>query len=441
MSVVSQAILLGFSNSSATSEAYWYATIGNTSSNKGYDVRVDSSKNVYLSGSTYPDHSIIVKYDSSGSLQWQRTITADEAEITNLGLDGSDNIYVVGDTESNSQGGRDFYIVKLNSSGTSQWQRGLGASGSEEAIGHIATDSSGNTYGCGYADSGDEMFLFKYNSSGTLQWQRKLGPSGDQAYHTDVALDSSGNVYASGESNVGGSGNPALTLVKYNSSGTLQWKKSLQGSSNSEEGTGVAVDSSSNVYVVGDVESAGAGGNDILLVKYNDSGVVQWKRAIGGTNSDRGTGVAVDSSGNVYICGQGASGGPYFNDYIIIAKFNSSGSLQWERTIKGPTNQNNKDIRAERIRVDGSDNLYVAGFTEAAGQGSDDLFVFKLPNDGSLTGTHGSFVYAASSLTLTTSISLTEANLGLSGSNGNLTDYAQNLTVSTSSFTSATTSL
>ena len=439
MSVVSQAILLGFSNSSATSEAYWYATIGNASSNKGYDVRVDSSKNVYLAGSTYPDHSIIVKYDANGSLQWQRTITADEAEITNLGLDGSDNVYVVGDTESNSQGGRDFYIVKLNSSGTSQWQRGLGASGSEEAIGHIATDSSGNTYGCGYADAADEMFLFKYNSSGTLQWQRKLGPSTDQAFHNDIALDSSGNAYAAGEADLGTANESGLTLVKYNSSGTLQWKKSLQGSSNREEGAGVAVDSSSNVYVCGSTQSAGAGSNDILLVKYNDSGAVQWKRALGGTGNDRGTGVAVDSSGNVYICGYGDGG--HSSDYMIIAKFDSSGSLQWERTIKSTLNQTSKEYRAERIRVDGSNNLYVAGRTKAEGQGSDDLFVIKLPNDGSLTGTHGSFTYAASSFTLTTSFSLSAANLGLSGSNGNLTDYAQSLTVSTSSFTSATTSL
>jgi len=283
------------------------------------------------------------------------------------------------------------------------------------------------------------MFLFKYNSSGTFQWQRKLGPSTDQAFHNDIALDSSGNAYAAGEADLGTANESGLTLVKYNSSGTLQWKKSLQGSSNREDGAGVAVDSSSNVYVCGSTQSAGAGSNDILLVKYNDSGAVQWKRALGGTGNDRGTGVAVDSSGNVYICGYGDGG--HSSDYMIIAKFDSSGSLQWERTIKSTLNQTSKEYRAERIRVDGSNNLYVAGRTKAEGQGSDDLFVIKLPNDGSLTGTHGSFTYAASSFTLTTSFSLSAANLGLSGSNGNLTDYAQSLTVSTSSFTSATTSL
>tara|TARA_Y100000994_G_scaffold249493_1_gene261512 strand:+ start:3206 stop:4519 length:1314 start_codon:yes stop_codon:yes gene_type:complete len=437
MSVVSQAILLGFSNSSASNEAYWYVTIGNASSNKGYDVKIDSSKNVYLSGSSYPDHSIVVKYDASGSLQWQRTITADEAEITSLGLDSSNNIYVVGDTESNSQGGRDFYIVKLNNSGTEQWQRGLGSTGSEESIGHSSTDSSGNTYGCGYASGFDNMFLFKYNSSGTLQWQRSLtSGSTAQSFHSDLVLDSSGNVYASGESDLGVTNDSALTLVKYNSSGTLQWKKSLKTSTPREVGNAVAIDSSGNLYVCGSTRlGSSSNDRDLFLVKYNSSGAVQWERALGGTDEEIGHGVAVDSSDNVYVCGtsQSISGS---TRYMMIAKFNSSGSLQWERSLGGSS-----DSRAERIKVDGSDNLYVAGYTKATGQGNDDVFVIKLPNDGSLTGTYGSLTYAATNFTLTTSISTTEADLNLTGSNGTLTDYAQSLTVSTSSFTSATTSL
>ena len=393
MSVVSQAILLGFSNSSATSEAYWYATIGDASSNKGYDVRVDSSKNVYLSGSSYPDEMIVVKYDASGSLQWQRKITGDESEITSLGLDSSNNVYVFGNTETNSQGGRDFYVAKLNTSGTLQWQRGLGSGGTystDESIGHSATDSSGNTYGCGYSGALDKMLLFKYNGSGTLQWQRQLSLSGQQAFHSDVVLDSSGNVYAAGETDLNTLNDSHLTLVKYNSSGTLQWQKRLAASSP----------------------------NEVAL------------------------GVDVDSSDNVYVCGTSNFSSYPSNKYIIIAKFNSSGSLQWARTLSFTTFSTvNKDIVAERIRVDGSDNLYISGHTEAEGQGSDDLFVIKLPNDGSLTGTHGSFTYAVSSFTVTTSMSMTEANLGLTGANGTLTDYAQSLTVSTSSFTSATTSL
>ena len=445
MSVVSQAILLGFSNSTATSEAYWYATIGDASSNKGYDVRVDSSKNVYLSGSSYPDEMIVVKYDASGSLQQQRKITGDESEITSLGLDSSNNVYVFGNTETNSQGGRDFYVAKLNTSGTLQWQRGLGSGGTystDESIGHSATDSSGNTYGCGYSGALDKMLLFKYNGSGTLQWQRQLSLSGQQAFHSDVVLDSSGNVYAAGETDLNTLNDSHLTLVKYNSSGTLQWQKRLAASSPNEVALGVDVDSSDNVYVCGTTEQGGGGSRDILLVKYNSSGAVQWKRALGASEGDIGEGVAVDSSDNVYVCGTSNFSSYPNNKYIIIAKFNSSGSLQWARTLSFTTFSTvNKDIVAERIRVDGSDNLYISGHTEAEGQGSDDLFVIKLPNDGSLTGTHGSFTYAVSSFTVTTSMSMTEANLGLTAANGTLTDYSQSLTVSTSSFTSATTSL
>ena len=70
-----------------------------------------------------------------------------------------------------------------------------------------------------------------------------------------------------------------IILVKYNSSGTKQWTKQF-GSSTSDTGQGVTVDSSDNIYVTGYTAGAldgntSAGANDIILVKYNSSGVKQ----------------------------------------------------------------------------------------------------------------------------------------------------------------------
>ena len=62
----------------------------------------------------------------------------------------------------------------------------------------------------------------------------------------------------------------------------------MRGSSYGEVGESVAVDSSDNIYVCGSTSSVGAGSNDLLLVKYNSSGTVQWRRTLGGTGSDEG---------------------------------------------------------------------------------------------------------------------------------------------------------
>jgi len=69
-------------------------------------------------------------------------------------------------------------------------------------------------------------------------------------------------------------------LVKYNSSGTKQWTKQL-GTSRSDYGRGVSTDSSGNIYVTGHTWDGGLDGNtssgnrDIVLVKYNSSGIKQ----------------------------------------------------------------------------------------------------------------------------------------------------------------------
>ena len=436
MSVLSQAILLGFSNSS--SQSYWFLTVGDSNSNAGNDVAIDSDGNVYTSGVSNGD-IFVIKHDKDGTEQWQRLINTNSSEQIGIGLDSSNNVYVVGDTdESPSQGSLDFHITKFNSSGTEIWQKGLGGSGIEQMFGHSTTDSSGNTYGTGYTTSAGQgtfaQYLAKWNSSGTVQWQRTLSMSGQ---HTgrDVALDSSGNVYMCGESDLGTLNNTNLTLAKWASNGTHQWTRYLRGSSYGEYGYGVAVDSSDNIYVCGSTSSVGAGSNDLLLVKYNSSGTVQWRRTLGGSGSDEGKGVAVDSSDNVYVCGTTRSYGNGTR-YIMIAKYNSSGTLDWQNTLGGTADQD----YGEHIKVDSSDNLYVVGKVQSTGQGSNDIFVAKLPNDGSLTGTYGSLTYAASNFN-GSSPSFTEGTPSLSSAVASLTPFTYTLTVSTGNLTSTTTTI
>lgn len=429
-----QQMFLGMS--AGGSDSYWYAVMG-SSSTEGNDVAIDSDGNVYTSGASNGD-ILVFKHDKDGTEQWQRLINTNSSEKVGIGLDSSNNVYVVGDTdESPTQGSLDFHITKFNSSGTEQWQKGLGGSGIEQFFGHSTTDSSGNTYGVGYTTSSGQgsfgQYFAKWNSSGTVQWQRTLSMSGQ---HTgrDVALDSSGNVYICGESDLGTLNNVNLTLAKYNSSGTFQWVRSLRGNSFGEVGDAVAVDSNDDIYVCGRTSSFGSGSNDLLLVKYNSSGTVQWRRTLGGSGSDEGRGVAVDSSDNVYVCGttRSTSNG---SRYIMIAKINSSGNLQWQNTFGG-----SQQDYGEHIQVDSSDNIYVVGRTQSLAAGQSQMFVAKLPNDGSLTGTYGSLTYASSALNYSNPPTI-ESTPGLSNASASLTSSTFNLTVSNSSLSSSTTTL
>lgn len=417
---------------------YWIATIGNTGSDVAYGIGVDSNGNSYITGiasnSPYA-YMLIAKYNTSGALQWQRVLG--NATNTQNGraatVDSSGNVYVTGYTDS---GSNKVLVAKYNTNGTIQWQGTLGTGAQTLAGRGIFVDSSGNVYVC--ADGNDtsgssDLFVFKYNNSGTLQWQRKLG-GGSAEYAKGVTVDASGNVYAVGYSTAAIIGFEDIIVVKYDSSGTIQWQRAFGGSSN-ENGYAIAVDSSSNVYVAGDTNTfhdPGGSGLNALLVKYDTSGTLQWQKALGIASGNLTTyGVALDLSGNIYVGGAGGT-----SNRIFAVKYNNAGTLQWQRQLY--TSSTNDFCFA--CAVDIASNLYIGARTSGAGAGSNDGVTIRLPGDGSKTGTYGPWTYAASSFTDGTP-TLTSSTSALTAATSTITSSISTLTEAAGSLTSSTTTI
>jgi uncharacterized delta-60 repeat protein len=404
---------------------YWINTTGRYQYVYNYGIAVDSNKNIYAVGETNATDTnyniLLTKYSSKGFIQWQRTLGGASYDYGwKIVVDSNNDVYVTGSTRSQGAGSDDIVIAKYNSSGTIQWQRTLGGASSDGGYG-IAIDSGDNVYVTGYTSSegagSDDIVIAKYNSSGTIQWQRTLGgASSDVGY--GIAIDSGDNVYVTGSTNSQGAGSDDIVIAKYNSSGTIQWQRTLGGAS-SDVGYGIAIDSGDNVYVTGYTNSEGAGNFDFIIVKYNSSGTIQWQRTLGGANNDYGYGIAIDSGDNVYVTGSTRSQGAG-NDDIVIAKYNSSGTIQWQRTLGGAST----DV-GFGIAIDSGDNVYVTGYTISQG------FTIKLPSDGTGTGTYeeAGFVYQVSTLTSSTST--------LTDSTSTLTDSTSTLTSTTSTLTSS----
>jgi len=388
-------------------DAYWIATLGGTGTDYEVEaISVNSAGDVYGVLSTNSEgaggyDAVVVKYNSSGVLQWQRRIGGSSNEFfQGMAIDDSGNIYAVGSTAS-YESGTSAYIVKYNSSGAVQWQRALYSTSTIDLRKVAVDSSSSNIYAVGFTSAlssgGNDVFICKYSVSGVLQWQRRLGgTSNDDG--SGIALDGSDNVYIQYQHS-SGQGGYDLGIAKYNSSGVIQWQRSLGGTSN-ESGAGLAIDSSDNIYIPAMTVSEGQGSYDAGVAKYNSSGAIQWQRIIGGTGSDNVSDLAVDSSGNVYVFGTTLSAGAGSQDTLIV-KYNSSGVVQWQRSF-GTTSYE----YAGGIAVDSSNNLYFGGRSNVTG--NYDSFIVKVPSDGSLTGTYGNFVYASTSLTTATS-TLTDA--------------------------------
>ena len=232
---------------------------------------------------------------------------------------------------------------RLNTSETTLWsasQTSSGATGNTYQRA-VFTDSSGNVYTTGRAIEGGGSFgerstVSKYDSSGTLLWQRLLdsaaGTSGNfQTY--SIVVDSSGNVFVGGMHYF--SSNYRDVIIKYNSSGTLQWKRSLaQDTQNGMDGALLALSSSDELYVAGKGHD-GSNPFYCYVAKLNNSdGLTAWQRKLSTGLYDTCGSITVDSAGSVYIGGYAKQ---YSTPIGFIAKYNSSGTIQFQSAITGAT--------------------------------------------------------------------------------------------------------
>ena len=289
----------------------------------------------------------------------------------------------------------------------------LGGGGGD--IGYsIAVDSAGNAYVTGSTTStnfptmnplqpvnhgghnGYDAFVTKINPAGSaLVYSTYLGGSGDDL-GASIAVDSAGNAYVIGSTGSinfpvtpgafqtvcnGGSGCAATFVAKINPAGSALVYSSYLGGTGGDSGYGIAVDGAGNAYVTGTtystdfptmnpLQGANAGGRDAFIAKINPAGSgLVYSTYFGGSGSDRGTGIAVDSAGNAYVTGvtsstdfptanplQPANGGA---TDVFVSKINAWGSALVYSTYLGGSGN---DLGAG-IAVDSSGNAYVAGTT------------------------------------------------------------------------------
>ncbi len=422
----------GAGGGGSAASTHWIATLGGSNSDEGYGVAIDSAGNIYTCGATTsPDGSsldaFVAKYNTNGVIQWQRRLGGASSEYAySIAVDSNSNVYIAGRTDSQGGGNGDALIAKYNGSGVIQWQRSLGAASTDLANG-IAVDSSGNAYIVGTTASqgagGNDIFVAKYNTSGVIQWQRSLGGASGELGNA-IAVDSSGNVYITGYGSTQTAGNIDCIVAKYDTSGVIQWQRRLGGAS-ADYGNGIAVDSSGNVYITGATNSQSAGSSDALIAKYNTSGVIQWQRRLGGASSDNAYRIALDAAGNAYIIGD-CNGGD-----LLLAKYSTSGAIQWQRSLISANTDYGRDVT-----VDSSGNVYIVGYIYSSAT-IYDIVIAKLPDDGSKIGTYGNLSYLPTTLT-DAATTLTDAATTLTDAARSLTDAARTLTDAATTLTSTT---
>lgn len=172
-----------------------------------------------------------------------------------------------------------------------------------------------------------------------------------------LAADAAGNVYATGFTTAFGTQD--VLTVKYDSNGVKQWAVSYNAGDD-DRGFGVAVDGAGNVYVAGQsvAETDYGQQGQMVTLKYDANGVLQWEARFNSAVASAGLAVAVDVSGNVYVAGEHYT----TNDYVsmVTLKYSPAGAQQWARyAFYG---YDYEESSAYDLALDGSGNVLVTGF-------------------------------------------------------------------------------
>lgn len=356
--------------------------------------------------------------DANGDIIDQNLETqTNNSGFNTISFDSSDNIYACGyRRDSIISSTQRPYLVKYNSAGVKQWERTLDDPeffrSSHPGTARHATDSSGNSYVGYYAyhteDFNSRFFLTKVNASGTFLWTREhdgsTGTTSQSGQSIRVGLNAAEDPFSFVQTS--STGNPVEVFVKTNSSGTHQFTRLFPGTVGGvnilSAATGFDFDTSGNIYTAGwywDSSTSPSGfppGYRFSfgrLAKFDSSGTVQWQVQLGNvtefaTSEFRTADVAVDQSdGSLYFVGASQ----YDSGSIkgIFAKYNNSGVLQFQKQISSATTS----VQLSCVEINEDGDIVIGGSYGAEG------FIAKLPPDGSGDGTYGDFTYEDSTLT------------------------------------------
>jgi hypothetical protein len=384
----------------------------------GYTQSNDSN----VSGNHGGDDFWVLKLSSSGAIQWQTCLGGtgiDDAQSIQETADGG---YVIagysnsndGDVTGN-HGADDFWIVKLNSTGILQWQKSLGGTGWDDALcvtqtidgGYLITGDSQSNNGDVSGNHGNfDAWLVKLDASGNIQWQKCFGGTGDDTFSKIQQTLDSGYVAIGSSNSTNGdvSGNHGgfdYWVVKLNPTGGIQWHKCF-GGSGEDIGYTIIQTADSNYYVSGFTRSNNgdvsglhgtSGQPDFWVLKLDKTGSLIWQKCLGGTGDDKSYAIEQTIDGGAVVTGYtksnngDVSGNHSTNHDYWIVKLDDSGNLEWQKCLGGTGTD---WARAIKQTADGG--FIVAGFAISTNgdvtdiNGNVDYWIVKLhPNATSIT--------------------------------------------------------
>ncbi len=287
----------------------WNKTYGGASIDNAYSVLQTSDGGYALAGRTYSfgaglSDFWLVKTDASGNMLWNRTYGGTKEDLGFQVIQSNDGGYAIAGYTNSFSASYDSWLVKTDSAGNMQWNRTYGGANSDYTYSVVQSNDSGyaigghtNSFGAGNYD----FWLVKADSAGSMLWNKTYG-----GINVDNALSlirTSDEGYALiGETLSLGAGSYDFWLVKTNSAGSMMWNKTYGGAS-SDSGYSVVQTIDGGYAVAGRTNSSGST-YDLWLVKTDSLGNANWNKTYNRGSNDYAYSLIQTREGGYVLAGE-----------------------------------------------------------------------------------------------------------------------------------------
>jgi gliding motility-associated-like protein len=321
-------------------------------------------------GNNFINDIWVIKLSSTGTLLWQKCLGGDFMETGGDIRETPDGGYIIGASSASvdcnvtgNHGGLDYWLAKIDQLGNIQWQKSFGGSKNEYAVGiEIAADGGYLLAAYTESDNGDvsgyynnrDCWVIKTDNTGNIQWQKIVGGNNYDQTSGIRATPDGGCIMVALTESVDGDvlsnhGRRDYLVAKLNSSGAIDWVKTLGGSAMDEA---LAVDltqdggyiiagrtGSNDGDVSGNHQSVGVFA-DSWIVKLSSSGNLLWQKCYGGSFNETAYAIRATMDGGYVIAGEAesADGDLTCNNGVSdlwVIKISSNGTLQWQKAMGG----------------------------------------------------------------------------------------------------------
>lgn len=311
-----------------------------------------SSNDGDVSGNHGSDDIWVVKLNSTGVIVWQKAFGSSNGEeaysiIQTLDggyiISGASSSFIDGDVTFN-HGSYDAWIIKINSSGDIQWQKSYGGSLSEYATSIFQTSDGGYIF-AGQSESNDgdvsgnhggtDYWIVRISNGGNILWQKSLGGNSfDEPQSIIQTMDGGFLVVGTSNSSMDGditcSNQGGVWAVKLNNNGIVDWQNCIEIGLVSN---GILAETVGGEYLITGAVLANNGYADASLVKLNNNGGVVWQKNFGGTQDDITSSIQEIPNDGFIVAGfsksnDGDVSGNHGNEDAWIVKLSNANGLE-----------------------------------------------------------------------------------------------------------------